>query len=69
MRTGTWQLQLDTLGENNMREYYPTTDLDELEVDIIVKYKGKVIDAEITDTSWDMVYEDVDSYFEGAKKR
>ncbi len=51
-----------------MREYYPTMDLDELEVDIIVKYKGKVIDANITDTSWDSVYEDVDIYFENQKK-
>tara|TARA_Y100000389_G_scaffold162434_1_gene165220 strand:+ start:1920 stop:2072 length:153 start_codon:yes stop_codon:yes gene_type:complete len=50
-----------------MREYYPTMDLDKLEVDIIVKYDGKVIDADITDTSWDMVYEDVDMYFENQK--
>ena len=26
-----------------MREYYPTMDLDELEVDIIVKYDGSVM--------------------------
>jgi len=51
-----------------MREYYSTMDLDELEVDIIVKYKGKVIDTNITDTSWDSVYEDVDMYFENQKK-
>jgi hypothetical protein len=41
--------------------------LDKLEVEIIIKYDGKVIDVDITDTSYDYVYQDVDMHFENQK--
>ena len=37
---------------------------DKIDVEIIVKYDGKKVNVDITDATYDMVYEDVDLHFE-----
>tara|TARA_B100001093_G_scaffold437142_1_gene435916 strand:+ start:1830 stop:1970 length:141 start_codon:yes stop_codon:yes gene_type:complete len=39
-------------------------DLDKLEVEIIVKYNGKVIDVDISDEALESINEDVEEYME-----
>ena len=39
-------------------------DYNKLDVEIIVKYDGEIVDVDINDTTYESLYEDVDEYIE-----